>query len=262
MQNGSAAWRKAAYGKAVCAQQITPAKKRLIDEAQVLFETLLEKYPDSRFAPRAMLNLGRICELRDYAGDKRDLAKARALYSDVVRKWPDKPIASEATLRLAAAYAQTYEVKTAEKGVAVLEKWLAAHPDEPLAPAMYQCLGNTYRFPLKNYAKAVHNYVKADEIGLFSKGWITLYYWRIAVIADRYAASEKINGESGREVAIRYYGKIISDYPYSGKSFESWLALKRMKADIPDVRVVKLFEESRRLGSAGATRAKSEENPK
>jgi len=259
---GSPVWQKAAYGRAVCAQQITPAKKHLIEEARELFETLVEKYPESRFAPRAMLNLGRIYELRDYAGDKVDPAKARAVYGKVIENWPGKPIASEATLRLAAAYVQTYNAKMAEKGVAVLEKWLAAHPDDPLAPAMYQYLGDSYRFPLKKYAKAVENYIKADEAGLFSKGWITQYYWRIAVIADRYVSSEKIGAESGREVAIRYYTKIITDYPYSGKSFEAWLALKRMKAEIPDVPVVKRFEESRRIGARKGSREKGEENRK
>ena len=81
---------------------------------------LLEKTPASRFAPRATLNLGRIYELRDFAGDQINLGLAIRYYQNVIDQWPDKPIASEAVLRLGSAY-----IHLAWLGLSDMSLWIA-----------------------------------------------------------------------------------------------------------------------------------------
>ena len=89
---GSPEWQRATYGMATSAQQIAPAGPSNINEARALFLELIKSNPDSPYAPRATLNLGRIAELRDYLNDAIDLNEARTRYQQVIDQWPDQPI--------------------------------------------------------------------------------------------------------------------------------------------------------------------------
>ena len=224
-EEGSSQWQQAAYGTAVCLHHISPPKQSNIKEAQRLYNLLLEKTPHSKFAPRTLLNLGRIAELQDFNKDKADLETARKYYQQVVDRWGKETIAGEATLRIAGTYIQTYKHKQARKGIKVLDKWLAKHPRDPLASAMWQYLGDTYFFPLKDYTRCLDCYDKADEIGFIEKGREGPIYWRMAAIADRFLKD--------RDRAVRYYTKIVKVVPTSGKAYESQLALKRLGAPVP-----------------------------
>ena len=228
--NASPARRQQAlYGMAVCAQQISPPNKSRIDEAIGLYELLLGEGPDSKFAPRATMNLGRIAELSDYYQDKVDLEAARRWYQKVIDRWPDKPIAGEAALRIAGTHIQTYDEPRVRKGVKLLESWLAKHPKDPLASGMWQYLADTCFFPLKDYARSLECYQKADRIGLLETGRKGIVYWRMAVVADRFCKN--------RELAVTYYTKIVTITPTSGKAYEAQSALKRLGAPVPEIKL-------------------------
>ena len=256
-KTGSPQWQQAAYGRAVCAQQISPPTKAKMAEAEALYHQLIQASPDSKFAPRAMLNLGRIAELSDYYRDRINLPAARDWYQKVADRWPDKPIAGEAILRVAATYVQSYQEQQVRKGVKVLADWLEKHPKDPLASAMWQYMGDAYFYPLADYdarraaagsgqsrpadanahkrdsyAKALDCYEQADRIGLMEKGREGLVYWRMAVLADRYLKD--------RKRAIKYYRKIIVAAPTSGKAYEAQLAMKKLGVEPPKI---ELFEK-------------------
>jgi tetratricopeptide (TPR) repeat protein len=227
---GSAAWQEAVYGQAISAQQITPGSAGRINEATQLYTLLLDKTPDSKFAPRATMNLGRILELSDYYGDGIDLEGARGWYAKAAERWANDPIASEATLRIAGTYIQTFKTEQVHQGIDLLESWLKAHPNDPLASAMLQYAGDTYYYPLRQYDKALACYVKVDELGWMDDSNKGASYWRMARLADRFVHD--------RELAIRYYTKIITDTPTSGKAYESQEALKRLGvADPPAIMI-------------------------
>ena len=227
--DGSAPWQQAVFGMAVCAQQMSPPTKSRIEESLRLYRLLAEKYPNSRFAPRSMLNLGRIAELSDYYQDKVDLQGARAQYQKVVDHWPDKLIAGEATFRIASTYVQTYKIEDIRKAVGALEAWLDEHPEDPLASAMWQYLADLYFFPLKQYSESLACYRKAEEIGFLEKGRRGPVYWRMAKMADHLLKK--------RNVAVEYYTKIIKFLPTSGKAYEAQLALKRLGAPVPPLQL-------------------------
>jgi len=235
---GSPVWQQAVFGQAVCAQHISPPTKASIDEAVSLYKMLLEKTPDSPLAARTMMNLGRIAELRDYGGDTPDLEAAREWYIRVRDRFMNEPIAGEATLRIAATYIQTYEPEQVRKGVEILHAWLADHPKDELASAMWQYLADTYFYPLRDYRRSVECYEKADAIGwtdVANKGPI---YWRVANLADRFL--------NDRATAIKYYTKIIRETPNSGKAYESQLALRRLgvpEEQIPRITILKQEEQ-------------------
>jgi len=222
-------WQWAVFLAGVCAQQTSPPTPGMIERAGELYRLLLEKTPDSRYAPRAAMNLGRIEELIDYYGDRPDLGAARKWYQEVVERWADRSIAGEATLRIAGTHVQTFEGEEVAKGIALLEAWLAEHPDDELASGMWQYLGDTYFFPLAGYERSLACYEEADRIGLLETGREGPIYWRMAVLADRFLKD--------RERAVIYYTRIIERTPTSGKAYEAQLALARLGAPVPEIRI-------------------------
>jgi tetratricopeptide (TPR) repeat protein len=218
---------EALFGLAVCLQHVVPTTRENIAAATELYERVSARAPESHLAARALLNLGRIRELRDYFGDEPDLPGARERYAAVVARWPEEAIAHEATLRLAGTYLQTFDPAQVRTGIAVLKEWLGKHPRNPLAAAMWEYAGDAHYFPLREYREALACYRRADELGLLLRGKEGPVYWRMAVIADRHL--------NDRAVAIEYYTKIITKTPTSGKAYESQLALQRLGAPVPQI---------------------------
>ncbi|HEY3593323.1 MAG TPA: tetratricopeptide repeat protein [Polyangiaceae bacterium] len=233
---GSADWDKALFGEATCAWHQLPIQRANADEAARLFTELLHVSPRGAFAPRSMMNLGRILELPEDRDDPVDLPGARAWYQKVVDLWPNDPIAGEATLRIAGTYIQTFETKAIATGIERLRGWVEARPGDPLASIMWQYLAETYFFPLKDYQRSLEAYDKVDALGWTEKGLQGPTYWRIARLCDRFL--------NNRQAAIKYYTKIIDETPNSGKAYESALALRRLGAPVPDTAMTRLFTDA------------------
>jgi tetratricopeptide (TPR) repeat protein len=245
---GSAPWQEATFGAAVCVHHVSPSGSDNIAKAGKLYRSLAEPALKSRFAARSLMNLGRMAELKDYDADIIDLNTAKERYTEVIERFPTDPIASEATLRLAGAHVQTFEHDQILQGIGILEAWIASHPNDPLASAMWQYVGDAYFF-LRDYRPSLNAYVKCDQIGWTDIGNQGPLYWRMAIMADKYL--------NDRKTAAIYYTKIIIETPYSGKAFESQLALKAMGLPVPEI---KIFRSS--ATTAPITSAKPDsENP-
>ena len=226
---GSVAWQEAIYGQAVCAEQVTPPSAERRAEARQLYEQLLAVAPESRLAPRVWMDLGRMEELTGLRQTPNRLAAARDYYGKVLEQWPNESIAGEATLRIAATWVQAFEIEQVKRGVSILQHWLASHPNDPLASAMWQYLGQTFFYPLESYEESLACYLKADRLGLLEPGRAGIIYWRMATMADRLLGK--------RDVAAAYYTKIVTDAPTSGKAYEAQLALRRLKVSVPDIQL-------------------------
>jgi tetratricopeptide (TPR) repeat protein len=224
-------WQWAVFLAALCAHQASPPTPAMIERAGDLYRLLLEKTPDSRYAPRAVMNLGRIEELADTYGDQPDLAAARRWYEEVVERWPDRAIAGEATLRIAGTHLQSFEGENVQKGIGLLKQWLDAHPEDPLASGMWQVMADAYFYPLAEPGRSLACYEQADRIGLLETGREGPIYWRMAVLADRFLED--------RQRAVIYYTRIIEKTPASGKAYEAQLALARLGAPVPKIRIFK-----------------------
>jgi tetratricopeptide (TPR) repeat protein len=229
---GSEEWQQAVFGAAMSIQQMTPPDADKMAKAEEFYGLLIQKTPKSKYIPRSMMMMGRIKELRDFFDDKINLEEARGWYQRVVDTWPKDRIAGEATFRIAATYVQTYDEKQVKKGIKILEDWLQKHPDDPMASGMWQYLGDTYFSPLEEYRKSLNCYIKADEIGLLEKGREGPVYWRMAVMAEKFLKD--------RQNAVKYYTKIITLVPTSGKAYMSQLALAKLGAPVPKL---EMFEE-------------------
>jgi len=224
---GSEGWQQATFGLATCKQQLMPIEAESIAWAVTLFTDLVERCPDSRFTPRAYLNLGRIAELRDYRGDQPDVDTARKHYRTVMTRWPVDSIAGEAAFRLGSSHLATMLPKEFEIGVKVLTDWLSAHPQDPLAAGMWQYLGDCWFQQKDNFSEAYACYQQADAIGLQWRSREHLVWWRMARIAELHIKDN--------DAAIRYYTKICTDAQTSGKAFEAQIRLSLLGAPIPDL---------------------------
>ena len=242
---GSPGWQQAIFGQAVCLQQIAPATAGNLDAATKLYKLLIEKYPVSPYATQSMMALGRLAELVDYLGDAPDRPAARQWYEKARQVSGDaSDLASEATVRIAATYIQEMDADLVKKGITILTDWLKQHPKNALASAMWQYAGDSYLYPLSDYGQALDCYLKADAIGLLEKGREGPTYWRMANLADRVG---------NNDVAITYYTKIIEKTPTSGKAYESQLALKRLSAPVPQIKLFRAGDKTNAAtGPAGA----------
>ncbi len=228
-KTGTEKWIEASFGLALSLHHKTPPDKSYIEEAKRIYLSLAKKYPSHRCAPRCLMEVGRIYELRDYYKDKIDLKKAREYYRMVIDKYPSDPIVSEAVLRLAQAYTISFNREEIRKGIRVIKDWLKKHPDDRLRGVMYLHLGDVYFYPLGEYRKCIDAYVKADELGALEEGREGFIYWRVAWLADHKVGDRKI--------AVKYYKKLIVDVPTFGKGYRAQLALKRLGVkDIPELK--------------------------
>jgi len=226
---GTEPWAHAVFGAAVCAHHWSPTTEKRNREAERLYRLLLEKRTDSRYAPRSALSLGRLAELRDYYEDPVDLDGARHWYQRVIDDWPDLPISGEATLRLAATFVQTYDAEQVRHGAELLETWLETREHEPLAAGMWQYLGDTYFNPLEDHKTSLRCYRKAEAIGFLDSNNVGTLFWRMAILAERFLED--------RDLAVEYYGKVIRSGAASGKGYQAQLALERLGAPVPELRL-------------------------
>lgn len=247
---GSELLRKATFAQAVACHQWQPSGEARIDEARRLYQQLADA-GEGEEAVQSLLRLGRLAEMSDFFGDKEDLPKAREVYQQVMTRWPQRPEAGEACLRLAAAWAQTLEPADVRKGVAAIDAWLAAHPHEPKAAIMLQYLSELHWAFLRDAKSAVAALVEADRRGFDCDGREWQYCWRIARLAE-----EQLQD---RELAIRYYRKIITDYPKSGSAWDSQQELKRLGVEPPPIKLFDPTAVARSDAKGGATGAAAKE---
>ncbi len=227
----SAKAQQAAFGKAVATSQASPSSAERIDEATSLFNRLADAQLKSPFAARSMMNLGRLAELSDFMDDRVDIESARKRYAEVVERFPSEPIAAEATYRIAGTYVQSFKPEDLNRGAEICQAWITAHPKDPLNSAMWQYAGDAYFF-LKEYRRSLDAYMESDKLGWTDEGNQGPIYWRMAVIADRELKDTAAAG--------KFYTKIIVETPYSGKAYESQLALKRLGMPVPEIQIFKV----------------------
>jgi tetratricopeptide (TPR) repeat protein len=231
--------REASLALAVACHHWQPASAERIAEAEALYRELSDAGVGDE-AVQAQLQLGRLAELRDYFGDREDLPAARARYMQVMERWPQRPEAGEACLRLAAAWAQSLQREDVLRGVAVLEGWLDTHPDEAKASIMLQYLSELHWAFLGDARQAVDALRKADARGFDGENREWMFCWRLARLSE-----EELHD---RDLAVRYYRRIVTDYPKCGAAWEAQQEMKRLGAEPPPIR---LFDPASAVKAGG-----------
>ncbi|MBB6428556.1 tetratricopeptide repeat protein [Algisphaera agarilytica] len=227
---GSDVWLQATFGRALSAQHRSPATRDLIEEAIEGYQSIADQAPQTPFAARSVLNLGRIDEIRDYLGDEIDLEGAREHYRRVFETWPDLDAADQAALFYAGTYFQDFKNLDGVKlGLEFLEGWITDRDDRDGASMTWEVMGQVRYHHLQDYAGAVRCFIKADDLGLTDPNGAGVLYWQLGQAAQ--------NELDDLPTAIRYYQKIITDAPRSGRAFNAQLALEDLQEKRPDLNI-------------------------
>ena len=242
---------------------VPPVPSDVLNAAVQLGE-MAERFPDHELAPHALLYMGRIHDIRDFAGDEPDYPAARAAYQRILERYPDHPVAADAAIR----YGLTYVKQVANpveiaKGVAFIQAWYEENPDDPMAPVVTLFLGNMYDQFLGDRAQALAFYDKTSRLGFVNAGRAGVNLWRKAELAievglesigkpipaDGWSAWA-FDGipEEYLKTAIETCQTIITEYPRSGRGYEAVLVLRAIRENRPelefDIPVLQLFEIS------------------
>jgi hypothetical protein len=218
------------YRLALSYWHATPPLEREVKEAALLFEKLGTTYPDSPFAPAAWLYLGRIRDIRDYAGDELDWEGARAAYETVIRKYPTSSEAGEAAVRYAMTLIKaTPDKESMARGGAFLAEWLPQNEHRPEASPVAIFLAMFYDYTLPDSAAALRFYQTADRLGFVNQGRVGAYLWRMHTLAE---------AQGELENSIQYAQRIIRDYARSGRGYEALRSLERIRKEHPDREVI------------------------
>jgi tetratricopeptide (TPR) repeat protein len=219
--------RKVTMGLALAAQNKTPATEAALAEAQSLYEQLVREAPESEFAARALIQLGRIAEVRDFGGDEIDLPTARGYYERVFNTWLDEPIADEAALRYADTYFQQFDdLEAVAEGERFLTAWIERREDSALASAMWEVLATVRQDLLDDPEGALEAFTKVDQLGLTDPNSAGALYYRFGRLAE--------DRVGDIDTAVRFYQKSITEGPRSGRAYHAQLALESLQERMPD----------------------------
>jgi outer membrane protein assembly factor BamD (BamD/ComL family) len=238
------------YLQALAFWHVVPPVPNDVIRAAGLLEEMVDQYPGHELRPQALIYLGRIHDMRNFAGDEPDYDKARAAYQRFLTDHPDHELVGDAVLRLAMTHIkQVQQPEEMMKGVEILQTWHENNPDSVYASLFALFLGNMYDQYLSNREMALHFYLQAYEIGFINPGRAGINTWRLVELAVERGleiAGGSVDGgfsvwdlshvdEKHLQISIQASQRIITDYPRSGRGYEAVLLLRRIREARPEL---------------------------
>jgi len=214
---------EALYGRGVSSQLKRPVTFFTTAAARDSFQEIIADYEESELRPLALFSLARLYDLQGVKSPEEDLKQARLLYGRCVEQYPVHPIAHEAALRYAETYTDTLNREQVKKGIAILDDWLAEHPDNVLKGLMSLAISDAYLYGLEDHANSQKYYVQYVENGVYNSRKRGDAYWRIAFIAH--------HKTDDPELAKKYYKKILDELSLDIRAQRAIDALKELGED-------------------------------
>ena len=187
--------------------------------ARTLYGHVVKEFAGTAVAPWALLVLARLADTPEHEKE-RDVALARQTYEEILAAYPGHYVADEAVLRLGFTYLEKIgDTASEDQGAEMLEKYLAARPQNTLASPQHVILGDFYA-RRDAYAKAVDHWIAAD------KAWIPLaerggLYYRIAAAAEHHLKDYLL--------AAKWYERITTDAGRDNRYYVAKLAAERCR---------------------------------
>jgi outer membrane protein assembly factor BamD len=209
-------------------------------KARLAFQTLINTYPESEYAPSAFLT---IADSFYMEGGKSNLLQAESQYKDFIIFYPTHEMADDAQMKTAAINVRLMKPSDrdptyARKAERELEKFLGDFPDSELAPTAEEFL----REVQETLAAGAH------DVGLFyfSKKSHLASESRFKEVLEKYPKFSRLDstlfglGQSleklGRiEEASVYYTRVAAEYPFSDHFDSAKDKLALLEKPIPEV---------------------------
>ena len=208
--------------------------------ARLAFQNLMMTYPDSEMAPEAHFGMG---DSFYEEGGTENLLQAENQFKDFIVFYPAHPKAADAQLKTVAINmkmmgAPDRDQHYAYRALQNIKTFLQQFPDSDFTPIV------------KKYKADVEENIGQGDLGVGKfyeeKGNLAGARGRYREIIDNYhdfsdmaeilfrMASVLEKSKNPDEAAI-YFGKIVSEYPFSKRAEEAKAALVAMGKPVPDV---------------------------
>ena len=215
------------------------------DTGRLLFQTIINTYPDSPFLPLAKLAIADSFFLE---GTTSALIQAAQAYQDWLTFFPTDPLADDASLKVAEAEMRQMglsdrDISHARKAEVRLKVLLQQYPQSPLRPTVEARLVQVQE------NLAMHNLQVArfyyDVKYLTHKGGLKGAQSRLKEIVDKYPCfsfndevffrlASTYQAEEEPDEAARYYQKLVQEFPESEYIEKAKDQLNIIGAPIPE----------------------------
>ena len=223
----SAEYLQARYGLANACQHRKPTSKT--DEARAIYKTLVELDNAGEIGAWSSLALARIEHLNLYAAghaklpEPAEIEAVRRMYQVTIDSFPQTQAAEESAVYSGAALIEQMSAECATEGIAYLTAWIATHKESVYAPAAFGRLAAAYEILNRRTEQldALIQSLGTDDDPLDDRSAI---FYRIAMIADRFAAKP--------EIAKQYYRKLLENYPTDPRVYACKRNLHRLEGQL------------------------------
>ncbi|MGC1485718.1 MAG: outer membrane protein assembly factor BamD [Candidatus Acidiferrum sp.] len=201
-------------------------------------QTLINTYPDSEYLAKAKLA---IADSYYKEGGTSNMALAISGYKDFEVFFPFLPEATYAQMQVAMAHYRQMEKPDRDRTHAIAAEeefqiFLEKYPNDPLAPQAKQRLREVQEVLAEgDYRIGYYYYVKGDKRAAATRLLTVTSRYPLYSKSDRalWMMGDIFEKSEHKEVATRYYTRIVKDYPLSNMAPDAKGKLKELGAPIP-----------------------------
>jgi outer membrane assembly lipoprotein YfiO len=220
-------------------------RKKSFDVGRLLFQTIVTTYPDSPYLPMSKLAVADSFYLE---GSTASLIQAIAAYQDWLTYFPTHPLADRVVLKIAEAEMRQIglpdrDATRAKRAETRLKALLQNYPNSILKEEAVKRL-NEVQNNLGTHNLLIANYYYTQSVGQ-GKGGLKGAQSRYREILDKYPNFGNMDEvlfklantymvEEETDQAVRYFQKIVRDYPNSDYVAESKKQLEVIGATVPE----------------------------
>ncbi len=220
-------------------------RKKNFDVGRLLFQTIVTTYPDSPYLPMSKLAVADSFYLE---GSTASLIQAIAAYQDWLTYFPTHPLADRVVLKIAEAEMRQVglpdrDATHAKRAETRLKALIQSYPNSILKEDAGKRL-NEVQNNLGTHNLLIANYYYTQSVGQ-GKGGLKGAQSRYREILDKYPNFGNMDEvlfklantymvEEETDQAVRYFQKIVRDYPNSDYVAESKKQLELIGATVPE----------------------------
>ena len=201
-------------------------------------QTLINTYPDSEYLAKAKLA---IADSYYKEGGTSNLALAVSGYKDFIVFFPFLPEATYAQMQVAMAHYRQMEKPDRDRTQALdaeeeFQIFLQKYPNDPLAPQARQHLREVQEILAEgDYRIGYYYYVKGDKRAAATRLLTVTSRYPLYSKSDRalWMMGDIFEKSEHKEIAARYYARIVKEYPLSSTVPDAKAKLKELGAPIP-----------------------------
>ena len=209
-------------------------------KARLVFQTLINTYPDSEYTPASFLS---IADSYYKEAGTTNLLQAEAQYKDFILFYPTHDIADDAQMKIAAVNVRLMRAPDrdrtyAQKAEAELEKFLQMYSDSELAPTAEEFLIEVQE-NLADGIQGVSNFYfkKGSYLASESRYKELLAQYPNYSILDHtlFRLGQSLENLGRIEEASVYYSQLVSGYPFSEYEKDAKERLILLERPVPEV---------------------------